>query len=269
MLLDGLYTELGRRESTVTYLALVEHVYFRKERLDFGRYEIIRFSEEELRTLLQSRVRADFYPWAVVPTSQLARYWWIVIRERTPTTPIARREWISVNFDDLDVVGRYYTDLPLPVERVLQELALFDWRPGSARANDEPRWAPFGIPIWLTTNDHLAASPRGTRVDIPVLDTEPDFDPDTQEEIGERPSIWFWFTDAELVEFAELVSREGTRLHRALVTAWSRPVIETASKFFAKAFVSDGLEQLLGILRPSRRWSENRPKASRSESRVG
>jgi hypothetical protein len=82
-------------------------------------------------------------------------------------------------------------------------------------------------------------------VDVSVLDTEPDFDPDTREEIGERPAIWFWFTDAKLGEFEEFVRREGSRLHHALVTEWSRPLIEVASGFFAKAFMSDGLEQLL------------------------
>ena len=106
-LLDSLCAELARRESTITYLALVEHVDFRKRRLDFGRYEITRFSKEEFDTLLQSRVRSDFYPWAVVPTLELARYWWVVIRKKAPTTPIGRTGWISVNLDGLDVVGRF------------------------------------------------------------------------------------------------------------------------------------------------------------------
>src|SRR5262249_34960681 len=61
-------------------------------------------------------------------------------------------------------------DLPLPVERVLKELALFDWRPDWAWSNDEPRWGPFGIPIWLPTDDHLTVSHRGPRVDVSVLD---------------------------------------------------------------------------------------------------
>lgn len=242
-LLDGLTAELARRESTVTYLALVEHVYFHERRLDFGRYEIIRFSKEELDELLQSRVRADFYPWAVAPTLELSRYWWIVIREKTPTTPTGRTGWISVNFDDLDVVARSYTDLPLQVEQVVQELALFDWRP--VWASDEPRWGPFGIPICLRVDDHLTASPRGPRADVSVLDTEPDFDSATGEEVGERPAIWFYFNDTEVKIFEEFVRREGARLHRALVTPWSRPLIEVASRFFAKAFMSDGLEQLL------------------------
>lgn len=244
-LLESLQAELARQESTVTYLALIEHVYFHERQLDFERYEITRFTKDQLDALLQTQVRADFYPWAAVPTSELSRYWWLVIRQPTRTRDLARGGRIAVNFfEELDIVRRYYTELPLPVELVLQELALFAWRHDWATDND-PSWAPCRIPICLKADDHLTTSPTGPRADTSVLDTEPDFDPYTNEEIGERPTIRFSFNAKEAKAFEVFVRREGALLHRALETRWSRELVEVASKFFAKAFVSYGLEQLL------------------------
>jgi hypothetical protein len=240
VLSEDLRRELSRSNSTVTYLALVEYVSFRRTRVDFGRYEITRLSREELDNLLQSQVRADFYPWAVVPTSWLANYWWIVARETQPTTPIGK---LMVDFTAMDVVSRTYTRLPRPVEAIVQELALFDWRPDWS--SGAPEWLPFNIPLVLRIDDHLTAAPRGPRVDPSALDTEPTFDHETGEEVGERPTIWFSFNDAEATAFEQFVRLEGERLHDALATPWSRPLIEVAARFFAKAFMSGGLEELL------------------------
>jgi hypothetical protein len=50
---------------------------------------------------------------------------------------------------------------------------------------------------------------------------------------------------AKAAGFQAFVTREGDRLDRALAIGWSRSLVEVASRFFAKAFVSEGLEQLL------------------------
>src|SRR5262249_50250399 len=152
------------------YLALVEYVSFTRKRLDLGRFEIARLSREELDDLLQNQVRADFYPWALVPTPWLANYWWNVARETQPTTPIGK---LLVDFTAMDVVGRTYSRLPLPVEAIVQELALFDWRPDWSSGN--PEWQPFNIPFVLRADDRLTAGLHGPRVDPSALETEPTF----------------------------------------------------------------------------------------------
>jgi hypothetical protein len=242
-LVSGLQAELPRRESIIKHLALIEYVYFHKPRMDFGRYEITRFSKKELDCLLENDIRADFYPWAAVPTSELARYWWLVVSETRPTRAIWRAGRISVSFEDLDIVHRYYTELPPPIEQVLKELALFSWRAPWATDAD-PRWEPCRIPFCLRVDDHLTTAPSGPRVDTSALETEPEFD-HANKEVGERPAIRLHFNEAEADAFERLARSEGTRLHAALSSTWSRPLVEVASNFFAKAFVSDGLEQLL------------------------
>ena len=244
-LLDGLLAELSPGESTVTYLGLLEHVSFRKPRMEFERYEIVRYSKEELDQVLESQVRADFYPWTIVPTGELAPYWWLVVRQQIQTNRIGPLGGIPVGIlSELDIVRRYYTELPPAVESALRELALFYWRSPWATDND-PDWHPCRIPICLRMNAHLATPISGPRADTSVLDTEPFFDPDTREYIGERPHVLFHLSASETEAFEIFVRREGTLLHRALGTAWSKPLVETASNFFAKAFVADGVEQLL------------------------
>ena len=243
-LLGGFLAELSRRESTVTHLALLEHVSFKKQRLEFERYEIVRFTKEELERLLETQVRADFFPWATLPTRELARYWWLVIREKASTDAIGSPGKISFSLKDLDIVPRYYTELPQAVESVVQELALFKWRPLWATEED-PSWRPCRIPLCLRLNDHKPTPVSGPRADISMLDTQPEFDPYTNEEVGEEPLILFSFSAREAESFETFLRREGTLLHRALKTAWSKPLAETASSFFAKAFVADGVEQLL------------------------
>lgn len=240
-LLDQLRGELLRTDFTVTYLALIEYVNFHARRLDFGRYEIVRFSKEELDTLLQSEVRADFYPWAAAPTGDLARYWWIVVHAVNPATAIERDGTISVNFDRLNVISPSYSNLPLPIENVLRELALFDWRFDASDA----RWSPFGIPLWLRADEHLTGTPQGQHIDVSTLYTEPVFDERSGKEIGETPVFFLSFNEHEINAFTDVVRREGEELHRALGTSWSHALVDVASRFFVKAFVSSGMEELL------------------------
>ncbi len=83
ILFENLRSELSRTEHVVTHLALIEYVSFHQKRLDFGRYEIVRFTPNELEALLQSEIRAAFYPWSVVPTSGLSNYFKELYRFRS------------------------------------------------------------------------------------------------------------------------------------------------------------------------------------------
>jgi hypothetical protein len=79
-----------QEEIEVTYLALMEYVYFAEERMDFGSFSVRRMTKEELEAILQNRTRADFYKWARVPLDGLADYWWLVAKEKQPRRAIGK-----------------------------------------------------------------------------------------------------------------------------------------------------------------------------------
>jgi hypothetical protein len=78
-----------------------------------------------------------------------------------------------------------------------------------------------------------------------MLVREPEVDPNTGEEIGDRPTVYFHFDKAETNDFEVFVKAESERLTRLRSFDWSKDLIETGLGFLVKAFFANGVEQLL------------------------
>jgi hypothetical protein len=79
--------EFEKNVALETYLAPLEFVRFSEEKMRFGQFEVRRFSQEELDTVLRNRIRQVFYPYAAVETADLTGYWFVVSRENIPVPP--------------------------------------------------------------------------------------------------------------------------------------------------------------------------------------
>jgi hypothetical protein len=230
----------SREQTQVTYLAPIEYVSFRKEVMDFGQFSICSLSKTELEDIFQNRTRALFYKWAQIPTDELWGYWWLIAEGRKPTPPIGK---ITLDFRTLTYVRRRYTPHPDPTELALQALVLYPWVPDWAEVDES--WSGFDIPFVLHADDGLRRPPFGPLANVRILDREPDFDADTGEEIGDRPTIHFHLDESETSRFEVFVKAESKRLDRLRSLAWSKELIEVALGFLVKAFFANGVEQLL------------------------
>jgi Apea-like HEPN len=236
------YEEAFSREQThVSYLAPIEYVSFWNNQMDFGQFKIVRLSKASLEDIFQNRTRALFYKWAQMPTDDLLGYWWLILEEKERTPPIGK---FVVDFSSVGLAPWSYTPHPDPVELALQTLVLYPWLPDWGE-NDIFVWSGFEIPFVLRIDDCFRGSPFGPIPNTRMLAREPENDPDTGEEIGDRPTIHFHFDQAETNNFELFAKVESERLTRLRSLKWSNDLIETGLGFLVKAFFANGVEQLL------------------------
>ncbi|MGO9265185.1 MAG: hypothetical protein ACLP1Y_07275 [Candidatus Acidiferrales bacterium] len=231
----------SREQNHVTYLAPIEYVSFWNDRMDFGQFKIVRLSKVDLENIFQNRTRALFYKWAQMPTDDLLGYWWLVAEEKERTPPIGK---ILVDLTSVGHARWAYTPHPDPTELALQALVFYPWLPDWG-ADDDFDWRGFEIPFVLRVDDGFRGSPFGPIPNTRMLAREPEVDPDTGEEIGDRPTIHFHFDKAETNDFEVFVKAESERLTRLRSFEWSKELIEAGLGFLVKAFFASGVEQLL------------------------
>jgi virulence-associated protein VapD len=240
-LLIGLF---GRKNRNITYLAPIEYVTLSAHRISAETFEIRTFSKAELDSLLDISVRQLFYPWAVIDTSVLSDYWFIVVREKKPIFPIGK---INIDLASVGKVSIQYSPYH-PLERAIQRLALFDWQPDYTRGNSKKEewqgWLGFHIPFVLKVSDNLLEAP--TRApSLSSLETEPDFDPATGEELGERPAWYINLDEQETEALARCLSTVDKLLGNIRIAENVWPFISRGLGFLVKGFFEKGLEQLL------------------------
>jgi len=245
----------------MTYLAPLEFVHFAQPSMDFGTFQIKRFSKQELETILQHRINSIFYPWAAISSDSLkllSQYWFIQITE--PATPSQIGVFtLPVSSDMLLFSGyaeREYTGFPPTVESALRQLCLFDW-PGiskgqhracnvmSRRDAEHAVWQKFNVPIVLRVNDDLIDFPERMPI-IPELETEPLPDLETGEEVGHVPLVKVYLDQSETQHFVIFAKHIGDMMRSLEKGSDSWSFLEIALGYFMKAFlVPPNLEQLL------------------------
>lgn len=245
-------TAFQRREIQVTYLAPMEFVYFAEPLIDFGTFQIRQFSAVELRAIFQNRVNEVFYPWAHIDVERLQGYWFVYLAELAPAPKLG---WIYLPFDlsRPDRISIEYTRYPKAIESTLQHLALFEWQADWWKEYDkykqqkddlEKGWFGFRIPFVLRVGDNLLDSSI-VAPDLSRLEKEVVPDPQTGEEIGDVPAAYIRLSKSETDSFKAFIQRTGNLLKslRAGENEWQ--FLKIALGYFIKAFLSEGLEQLL------------------------
>ena len=237
-----------RREIKITYLAPMEWVQFAESTMNFGTFQIRRFTTDELSEILWNRVNDIFYPWAAVNVNRLQDYWFIYLM--VPANPLVSRISEPVDWDQMVLARIEYTSYPRAIESALQQLALYDWQPDgwkgdliSGEEDKERGWLGFKIPFVLTADDYLLGYPRSapdlSTLERGVIGETP------IGEIIEGPLIHNHLDEIETNSFNELIQHAGSLLTKIRVDQNEWQFLEIALGYFVKAFFAEGLEQLL------------------------
>ena len=166
--------------------------------------------------------------------------------DRRPINPLGK---LHVNLGEVGKVRTRHSPFPA-IERALQTLALVDWQPDWSRKEDKKRlaewegWLGFQIPFLLQHSDHLLERPQ-LAPNLSLLDREPDSNPLTGEEEGERPSHWISFYGKDSQQFVANVQRLDQLLLAIEPAMHTWHFLRRAFDFLVKGFFSSGLEQLL------------------------
>jgi len=114
-------SSLGARTRTITYYAPIEWVYFSKETIRFGEFEIRFLKTAEMEAIFSNRIRRIFYPWARVSVAELDGYWFLIAKETIPVDPPGK------SFFRIPGVDPHHPRFSTPIDRALSLLALGDW----------------------------------------------------------------------------------------------------------------------------------------------
>lgn len=244
------------KNQTITYLAPLEFVEFRENVIHCDGFEVRRFSEAELDTIIQNRARKIFYKWAHVRSAEIEPYWFVYVKETVPAKEPGKMS-VVLNFR----IQICYSQYPHAVQKALERLALYDWAsvkaaqeearrkdvdPSSAR---QPKPVPPQYKAWqgpfcprapfvISCSDSMIERPAPTP-DLSVLAKE------TICETTEVPWRELSLDERETQEFQAFMQRcaKMLKLLEAYRNQWG--FVETALGFLLKAFTAQGLEQLL------------------------
>jgi len=237
------------RQTTMHLLAPLEYFEMHEDRLDFAGFQIRRFSTADLEAITSNETRRLFYPYAHLNIGTLSDYWCIYA-----TVAVDNEEPYSAGFDFSGRISLSYSDYPGPVQEACRYLALCDWGTHPMFGDPAPRqtvratyenWnGPFRphIPFVILAADSLTEDPPAAPR-ISQLEREPNLDPETGEEMGDRPAHGLWLDDS--TAFKSFIDRciELVDSIRPRAALWQ--YAETALNFLLKGFLSEGFDQLL------------------------
>lgn len=251
-----------RRTTHTTYLAPMQFVSFDDDLIDFGQFQVVRFSVDELRKILRIRDRRVFYP-STIPQPEmiefLSNYWFVRIDTQTNAQRLGVYLLEQSPSDRLLFSGhaeRVFTDFAKPVDRALRELCLFDWarskmiRASKAKASSSKAlgakgrelWWRFDIPFVIEIEDQLFFEPSSIP-DLTILKTDPESDPEDGIRI---PSIRIRLDRTETNRFKDFIQSNRQIFDRLTLDTGKWEFMGTALGYYTKAFFAPpGIEQLL------------------------
>jgi len=240
---ENLWSAFNEREVKKTTIRPINNVGFPKELIDFDKFKIQKFSKAEMDALLDQEVCEAFYPYAVVDTKTLSLFWHIIEECNEKKDKENLKVINRGTIDDIFRVKRSFPD------RTLQLLALFDWGNASARLSPEEQRRDsfgleclFGLPFGYTVSNDLIESPNSSP-DLSELDDR--LVPYGEETEDEHPQFYRHLADLDLSHLGEIVKFAHDFLENIDLQKCDWEFLEIAMGSLAKAFFSNGVEQLL------------------------
>jgi len=127
-LYDSYCKEFQKKSYNIKLLAMMEFVDFAEESMDFGSFQIRKFSTKELNTILRNEINEIFYPGAYIDVTELnklEKYYFICLSG--PCDLVRQDRWIYPSGVP-ESVQRNYIEYPKPLETILKYLILFEWK---------------------------------------------------------------------------------------------------------------------------------------------
>ena len=249
---DLISDQFQRRATTKTYLAPLELVRFAGGPMDFGTFQIRRYSQAQLEELLRNAANQAFYPWAETDLNLLTQYWYLSVTKSVPTHRISVipsvEKLLNTDLGTADEVKVQWPRIPQTLEFPLRTLALFDWKPDNSRLPQlrehfQHEWQGFSIPFVLRVTDNLLEPPTSAP-NLTGLSLELRFDTEG-EEIGEEPWTPINLDSEESLAFEATIKRTGQLLAGVKTKEHGWDFIDVALNYLFKAFFAGGLDQLL------------------------
>ncbi|TAN64366.1 hypothetical protein EPN18_00265 [bacterium] len=239
---EELWSAFNEKTVKETTISPINAIDFKEELIDFDKFKIRKFSKDELYDLLDQEVCEAFYPHAVVDTTMLSWFWHIT-EERVKPNKKVNLAVIDMGF----AWGDMFRVQREPSDRTLQLISLFDWGNASTHVPHEKKkeafwFIPFTVAFKHTVSNDRIKLPNGSP-DLAKLYLKTYLD-SSDEEI-EGPGSEVYLTDSNLSVFKDVVKIAQDFLEDIDLRKCKWEFLDLAMSSLAKAFLSDGIEQLL------------------------
>jgi hypothetical protein len=250
------YESFKQRKTEVIYLAPLEFVDFNPDNLvmDFGTFQIRKFSKNELKIIFQNQINEIFYPRAVIDLDLMQNYWYIYFTQEEEIPKIGYI-YLDLDFNSLEKVKSKYTNFPQALEQRLRILSLYHWQADwwkkyaiQEQTEKEVGWVGFEIPVFFKINKSFIVDPNHIPDFKRKLFTEPVYDVKGNT-IGEIPKAYINLNEKETNSF-KVFTKETTKIINGIdINKNKWEFLDISLGYFLKAFFTDsfekGLEQLL------------------------
>ncbi len=250
------YESFKQHKTEIIYLAPLEFVDFKPDNLvmDFGTFQIRKFSKNELEIIFQNQINEIFYPGAVIDLDLMQNYWYIYFTQEEEITKIGYIN-LGLDFNSLEKVKSKYTNFPQALEQKLRILSLYHWQADwwkkdtiQEQTEKEVGWFGFKIPVFFKINKSFIVDPNHIPDFKRELLTEPVYDVKGNT-IGEVPTMYIHLNEEETNSF-KVFTKETTKIINGIDINKNKWIfLDIALGYFVKAFFTDnfekGLEQLL------------------------
>lgn len=230
---QDLENQFRKKQIQSRYLIPLMDVRFSTDVIDFGHFQVRRFSAEQLDEILANDVNKVFYESSTVKVSEIKRHWFIYLEQDEPLDNSENAD-IPPNADDF-VHGPPITyDLVRGPEgpaivTALEPFVLYDWDKHNVCDN-----VRFKTPFHLESSNYLLDAPHWA----PMIETN-DIEMDEEEQYP------IFVDDEKLDSFQSHVTQIYSILKRLRSAKTEWHFIEVALLFLRVAFFSEGLQQLL------------------------
>lgn len=262
----GKYIKAFQRSNYITsYLAPLNPVHIKTDDfpIDFGTFQIWRFTNDELKAFFKSDINTIFYPEAEIPLDELKYVPFIYAEESISRAENHDydQEYRGKDFADWYTIKVAYSEYPKPIESALKKLSLFEWELFSPNRGDPPvpveiketqsrkylkskkEWFSYEVPFILEKDDNILSPPKQT----------PDVSHISQShiwggayEFDACPEQFYILDNKRIDTLKKFIQRLDHILSTLKPYRETWYFIEVAFNFFFKAFFSSGIEQLLG-----------------------
>jgi hypothetical protein len=237
--LEKLWDAYNEKVVTTTIISFID-IRFPENFIDFGSFKIQRLTKEKLDSLCQNQINHLFYPWAEWDTENLSHYWFIIQTKEPKKTDKIKPNVIKISEEIINEIKNMYhvkNDFP---DEIIRQLVLFDCNASENIGNKDNRmWMGFSILRTIAINDDLLESPSLAPKRIPFM---PDFYVNSYIET-EKPFYAIDLKEIDLKKLKKLV--KITQDFNKIAKNCNWEFLNNAMKYLAKAFFSNGLEQLL------------------------
>jgi hypothetical protein len=249
---EAFYTQLLKKEVAHTKLTLLNAVSFPLKSIEFDGFEICRFTKSELDDIFETEMCSLFYPYAVVDTELLSRFWYLK-ETYSEMRNMAQKRYVAPDMilaPERDRASGRLLPQSVPISvprnfpaRYLQLLVLYDWKAWWVDHEEQERsrgdslgFFGFSAPYVFDWNDDVFEFPRFHAQHYPQLWLDED----------NQPDVAFELETMQLAEFTDVVRKAERFMQTVELPRFGWEFLDVALGYLSKAFfTTDTFEALL------------------------